>query len=399
MDETIKTVAADEGGEQPSTMKKRWILTINNPVFADSGYTEVNPSDTHLEVLENHYDLSVLQEDENKGFFDFKYIKFSKDGKDKIILRPFFKDLDSIEKYFKNLKEYGNLKYAIYQYEKGENGTPHIQGFIIYKNSKRFKNVKQDFPTAHIIAPNGSNIENRDYCTKKDTRIAEPVEIGEFSEMRSRNDIVQFLEMLKLGADNITLKNMFPVLYAQYAPDKIEKFRQDFLKDEYGQKFRDVKATFVYGNARFGKTTYIYDAYPMADICRVNNYYKGTFEGYNSQKVLVLDEFTGKVDITFMNNLLDKFPLELPARFANRTACFEEVYIISNLSLPELYKEQQTAMPEVYKAFTERIKDIIRFTALGVWHYELKDGKPVKPPKQLKLSDLKPIENDSDLPF
>ncbi|MDR1092627.1 MAG: hypothetical protein LBL66_00595 [Clostridiales bacterium] len=134
-------------------MKKRWILTINNPIFADSGYTEVNPSDTDLEVAGNHYDLSVLEESENKGFFDFKYIKVGKDSKDKIILRPFFKDLESIEKYFKILKEYGNLKYAIYQYEKGGNGTPHIQGFIIYKNSKRFKNVKQDFPTAHIIAP------------------------------------------------------------------------------------------------------------------------------------------------------------------------------------------------------------------------------------------------------
>ena len=87
------------------------------------------------------------------------------------------------------MKELGGLKYAVYQYERGENGTYHIQGFIIYKNSKRFINVKQDFPTAHIIVPRGSNIENRDYCTKKETRVAEPVEIGEFSEMRSRNDI------------------------------------------------------------------------------------------------------------------------------------------------------------------------------------------------------------------
>lgn len=53
---------------------KRWLLTINNPIFADSGYTEINPSDTDLEVKENHYDLSVLQEDENKDFFEFRGI-------------------------------------------------------------------------------------------------------------------------------------------------------------------------------------------------------------------------------------------------------------------------------------------------------------------------------------
>ena len=64
-----------------SKQLKRWILTINNPIFTDSGYTEISPHDTDIEVLENHYDLSVLQEDENKDFFEFRYIQFEKDGK------------------------------------------------------------------------------------------------------------------------------------------------------------------------------------------------------------------------------------------------------------------------------------------------------------------------------
>lgn len=399
MDENIKAkITAIDGGET-SAMKKRWILTINNPVFFDTDYTEVNPSDTDLEILKDYYDLSVLKENEYKDFFEYKYIKIEKDSKAVIIKRPFFKDLDSVENYFKALREFGNLKYAVYQYERGENGTPHIQGFIIYKNSKRFKNVKQDFPTAHIQAPNGSNVENRDYCTKKDTRIAEPVELGEFSEMRSRNDIVQFLEMLKLGASNVLLKNMFPVLYTQYGSDKIERFRQDELKEEYGQKFRDINVTYIYGDTRLGKTTYIYEKFPIKDICRINNYERGTFENYTNQKILVLDEFTGKLDITFMNNLLDKFPVDLPARFSNRTACFSEVYIISNLPLDRLYNLERQSSPEVYNAFIARIQNIIKFTALGVWHYEKKDGALVQPPKQLKLSDLTPIEDNGNLPF
>lgn len=358
-------------------MKKRWLLTINNPIFADSGYAEINPSDTDLEVFENHYDLSVLQEEENKDFFEFRYIRIEKDDKPVIIKRPFFKNLESIENYFKQLRETGGLKYAVYQYERGENGTYHIQGFVIYKNSKRFVNVKQDFPTAHVIAPKGSNIQNRDYCTKKDTRIAPPVEIGEFSEMRSRNDITQFFELLKLGADNILLKNMFPVLYSQYGPDKIERFRQDELKAEYGKKFRNVNVTYIYGAPRTGKTTFIYDNYEIGDICRIDNYLKGTFESYDHQKILVLDEFTGKIDLPFMNNLLDKFPVQLPARFSNRTACFEQVFIISNLPLDRLYKDEQHTAREVYNAFMARIHNIIKFTGVGVWRYEKKDGKSV----------------------
>ena len=382
-----------------SKQLKRWLLTINNPIFADSSYTEINPSDTDLEVIENHYDLSVLEQDENKDLFEFRYIPFEKDEKQVIIKRPFFKNLDCIEKYFKGLRDTGGLKYAVYQYERGENGTYHIQGFIIYKGGKRFVNVKQDFPTAHIIIPKGSNIENRDYCTKKETRVAEPVEIGEFSEMRSRNDITQFFEALKLGADNILLKGMFPVLYSQYGPEKIERFRQDELKAEYGRKFRNVKVTYIYGVPRTGKTTYIYDNYPIEEICRIDNYLKGTFEAYEHQKILVLDEFTGKIDLPFMNNLLDKFPVQLPARFANRTACFEQVFIISNLPLDRLYKDEQATAREVYNAFIARIHNIIHFTGVGVWHYEKQDGKRVPPSKTKTLADLIPIDDDSDLPF
>ncbi|MDR0752375.1 MAG: hypothetical protein LBF12_07365 [Christensenellaceae bacterium] len=140
------------------------------------------------------YDLTNINSAENKDLFEFHSN------------RPFFKDLQSIEKYFHNLKEFSGLKYAIYQYEQGENDTKHIQGFVIYKNSKRFVNVKQDFPTAHIEPANGSNTDNRNYCTKTDTRIADPVEKGEFSEMRSRNDIKELLETLELGANNALIK-------------------------------------------------------------------------------------------------------------------------------------------------------------------------------------------------
>ena len=108
----------------------------------------------------------------------------------------------------------------------------------------------------------------------------------------------------------------------------------------------------------------------MKDICRVSNYTQGVFETYKSQKILVLDEFTGRIDLPFLNNILDRYPVDLPARFSNRTACFDEAYIISNLSLANLYQEERNTKPEIYNSFKQRIHEIIKFTALGKWHYE-----------------------------
>lgn len=219
------------------------------------------------------------------------------------------------------------------------------------------------------------------------------LEFGTFVEDRQQSQSVDFINDIFNGLTNMELKDKYPTMYVQIGVDKIEKFRQDKLRSEHGNKFRDIKVTYIYGKARLGKTTYVYDKYPIDEICRVTNYKTGTFENYQSQKVLVLDEFTGKLELPFLNNLLDKPPLDLPARFANRTACFTEVYIISNLTLQDLYKDEQQTTKGVYDAFTERIHEIIKFTALGVYHHE--KPKPIEPQQM----ELIPIENDDDLPF
>jgi len=75
---------------------------------------------------------------------------------------------------------------------------------------------------------------------------------------------------------------------------------------------------------------------------------------------------------------------------------------IFNLSLSQLYTDIRATKSEVYNAFRQRIKNIIRFTAFKVWHYELKDGEPVKPPKTIppkQIAILEPIEDDGTLPF
>ena len=198
------------------------------------------------------------------------------------------------------------------------------------------------------------------------------MELGTFTEDRQNSNTVNYLNEIKAGATNSTLREKYPTIFAQFGIDKTEKFRQDFLKAEFENKLRDVKVTYIYGKARLGKTSYIYDKYAFNEICRVTNYTTGTFEGYHNQKVLVLDEFTGKLDITFMNNLLDRLPIDLPARFTNRVGCFMEVYIISNLPINELYKKEQAETPEIYNAFMQRIHEIIRFTGVGKWEYEKK---------------------------
>ena len=65
---------------------------------------------------------------------------------------------------------------------------------------------------------------------------------------------------------------------------------------------------------------------------------------------------------------LDGYPLALPARYANRQACYETVYLISNIDLKEQYVNVQVKEPETWRAFLRRIHQVIEYR---------KDGEPI----------------------
>lgn len=55
--------------------------------------------------------------------------------------------------------------------EIGENGTPHLQGFVKFKNAIQFNTIKQIMPRAHIERARGTIEENKIYCSKEKIKI------------------------------------------------------------------------------------------------------------------------------------------------------------------------------------------------------------------------------------
>lgn len=50
--------------------------------------------------------------------------------------------------------------------EVGENGTPHLQGYIEFKHQTAFSTIKKFLPRAHIEKAKGSRADNYKYCSK-----------------------------------------------------------------------------------------------------------------------------------------------------------------------------------------------------------------------------------------
>lgn len=72
------------------------------------------------------------------------------------------------EEEIKNLEKL-ECKY-IFQEEKGENGTPHLQGLLMFSNAVYFNSVKKMLPRAHIERCK-NKVSSIKYCTKPETRV------------------------------------------------------------------------------------------------------------------------------------------------------------------------------------------------------------------------------------
>lgn len=273
---------------------------------------------------------------------------------------------EEFEDYVRGLE---HIKYARFQREKGEEtGTIHFQLFVIFTIGKRFSTVKTYFPTAHIEQAKGTNLQCREYCSKKETRVSGPYEIGQFAEERSRTDKQGFLQMACAGLSDKEIRDLYPSLYLDKYKEIPSIYRRN-LKEQFKNRSRDIEVTYIYGPSRSGKTKYIYDNFQPEEFYRVTIYNNSAFDDYKDEDVLVFDEFNSSFRITDMNHYLDRYYVPLPARYDNRFSMYTKVYIISNLPLSKQYVEEKERKPEIYEAFMKRIDNIIRIDETG-FHYE-----------------------------
>ena len=347
---------------EDSKKARRFIFTLNN-AFWENQFEEVDISNTNLKIIDDYVNLSFIDTIFNRKYFDFKYIKWEitsgNETEEVCIKRAFFKDDDSVTDYISALK---NFRYTCWQVELGEKEhTQHIQMYLNFDQPKRFKELKKYFPTAHFEEAKGTAKQCKDYCSKEDTRVRGPYEEGTFTEERQRTDYIGFFEMIKQGASNMEIKEAYPSLYMRER-NKIDAYRQDELHNEYDLKLRtDLEVTYIYGAGGTGKSSYVVNKYGLANIFRTCRYKYGAFDRYDGQKILVLDEFDSSMSITDLNDLLDLYPTQLMARYSDRVACYNKVYIISNLSLDDQYVNIQNEKPSQYKALCRRIHNIVKF--------------------------------------
>lgn len=256
-----------------------------------------------------------------------------------------------------------------------ENKTPHTHLFLVAKSPLRFASLKKRFPQAHIEFARGTCPENRAYVEKsgkwatdpkKDTSV--PGTFEEWGEMPPeagqgyRTDIAEVYHQIADGLSNaeIMLQNPDAAKFI----GKMDKIRQDILEDHYRDTWREVEVTYIFGPTGTGKTRGVMDTHGYREVCRVTDY-THPFDRYAQEPVLCLDEFRSSLPIGDMLEYLDGHPLNLPARYTQKVACYSRVYIISNIDLRKQYPLIQTSDLPTWEAFLRRINHVVEYRKDG----------------------------------
>ncbi len=262
--------------------------------------------------------------------------------------------------------------------EIAKTGTFHTHVFIYSHSPMRFNTLKSRFPIAHIEKAYGSAKENRDYILKEgkweENEKAETKVDGSFyeygevpKEKEEKNPrMSKLIEDIREGKQAVEIIDESPEF--AFRIRDMEILREALLSEKFKRENREVFVTYLFGASGTGKTRSIYENHNPKEICRITNYRQGkgiSFDSYNGQDVLVFEEFHSQIPIEDMLNYLDIYPLFLPARYTDRTACYTKVYITSNLSLEEQYPEVQQLYPETWKAFLRRIYKVVEYQADG----------------------------------
>lgn len=259
--------------------------------------------------------------------------------------------------------------------EIGEGGLYHTHVYI-YRNSPiRQSRIERLFPNVHHEKCDGTALENRDYLLKTgkwaDTKKADTTVEGTFEEagdipLPSDEKSPQKAAILKALIDGRTPLEIVrddPSLIFQF--QKIEHLSDALFTEKHGYDMRDIKVSYLFSASGAGKTFSVFQKHPANEICRITTYNNGSkkilFDSYHGQPVLVFEEFRSQIPISEMLNYLDIYPLQLPARYYDRTAAYTQVYITSNLPLEQQYQIIQSESPETWRSFCRRITEVIEF--------------------------------------
>lgn len=260
--------------------------------------------------------------------------------------------------FLEYLIDHKRILYCVYQMEEGNEGTPHFQGYIYFQHAKNMLGVKKVLQCnwAHVEIARGTPKQNRDYCTKEETRIpgTDFWEFGEMPLQGARSDILALHAFLLTSPNEKEVRDNHFSLWLRY-PRLVERwYSAGFVARKASDGF---KCTLLFGAPGLGKSYYVERF--VTDFFRKQP--GQWFDGYRGERRILLDDFRGSsMSHTEFKLLVDRYPLRVQVKGAYVEMGAQEFYITSNYR-PEEWWSPETIGQAGVDATLRRISEVLYF--------------------------------------
>jgi hypothetical protein len=250
-----------------------------------------------------------------------------------------------------------SVKYFVCQVEQGSQGTPHIQGYVVFETPTLFRSASERLPGAHLETARGNAEQNKAYCTKE-PRLQGPWEAGEMPRAGRRTDLERVAKSVLTGKRLRDVAVDDPMCFAKYSKglSMLSKYAPP------PAMIRPLVVRLVIGPTGCGKT---WSSVMDTEISQEEIYVKGTdqwWDNYNGQQKIVFDDFSGaasKISLPELLRMLDHYRYQLPVKGAYEWCLANEIIITTNIH-PTMWYDY-TNRRQHYDALARRVNQVVYY--------------------------------------
>lgn len=212
-------------------------------------------------------------------------------------------------KSLENLQDNPKIRYFVAGKEIGaDNQTPHIQGYVEFIRSFRFKKVKEMLsPRIHLELAKGSKLQNITYCTKEGIwlEFGSNIDADEVRKVNFKTQVDEAIETIRETNSLTTLISTNPSLFLKFSNGF--KHIQSIIGHSL-QRNHLTKVYWLHGQTGTGKTRGAFERFPFA-------YFKDSskwWNGYGAEEEVIIDDFRSRDhQFSFLLQLFDRYPLKV----------------------------------------------------------------------------------------
>ncbi len=229
-------------------------------------------------------------------------------------------------------------RYHIFQFEEGDAGTPHVQGYIHFTRGVRATQLLRACSGIYLTVPNGSPADNIRYCSKDETRVSGPYSGGcraeELQGQGSRSDLAAAAGLIAEGGRLRDVVAQQPSTFVRYHKGLIA---MRLLLDQAAA--RDApQVHLLFGVTGVGKSHVVHAQY-TDDPWELHSKPAGKwFDGLDGQSALLFDDFDGEMPLRQLLVVLDRYRAQVETKggFASLSTV-KKIYITSNVHPRDWY--------------------------------------------------------------